>query len=61
MKLENLTSGASVRGILPDAAVTVTKPLADVDSEAIDFGAASQCFAKRRALRRTDLETLGLA
>lgn len=36
------------------------EPLADLDSEAIDFGAASQCFAQRRPLRRKDLETLGL-
>jgi hypothetical protein len=34
--------------------------LADLDSEAIDFGAASQCFAARRTLRRQDLMTLGL-
>jgi predicted HTH transcriptional regulator len=34
--------------------------LADLDSEAIDFGAASQCFAARRPLRRQDLMTLGL-
>jgi predicted HTH transcriptional regulator len=36
------------------------EPLPDLDSEALDFGAASQCFAERRALRRKDLETLGL-
>jgi ATP-dependent DNA helicase RecG len=36
------------------------EPLADLDCEAIDFGAASQCFAERRALSRKDLETLGL-
>lgn len=36
------------------------EPLADLDSEAIDFGAASQCFAQHRTLRRKDLETLGL-
>ncbi len=36
------------------------EPLADLDSEAIDFAAASQCFAERRPLRRKDLETLGL-
>lgn len=36
------------------------EPLADLDSDAIDFGAASQCFAERRPLRRRDLETLGL-
>ena len=34
--------------------------LPDLDSEAIDFGAASQCFAERRPLRKKDLETLGL-
>lgn len=36
------------------------EPLADLDSEAIDFGAASQCFAERRPLRKKDLESLGL-
>lgn len=36
------------------------EPLADLDSEAIDFGAASQCFAEQRPLRRKDLETLGM-
>jgi predicted HTH transcriptional regulator len=36
------------------------EPIPDLDSEALDFGAASQCFAERRALRRKDLETLGL-
>lgn len=36
------------------------EPLPDLDSEAIDFGAASQCFAEHRPLRRRDLETLGL-
>jgi len=36
------------------------EPLPDLDSEAIDFGAASQCFAELRSLRRKDLETLGL-
>jgi len=35
-------------------------PLTDLGSEALDFGAASQCCAERRALRRRDLETLGL-
>jgi predicted HTH transcriptional regulator len=35
-------------------------PLPDLDSEAIDFGAASQWFAERRQLRHRDLETLGL-
>lgn len=36
------------------------EPLVDLDSEAIDFRAASQCFAEHRELRRRDLETLGL-
>jgi predicted HTH transcriptional regulator len=36
------------------------EPLPDLDSEAVDFGVASQCFAERRPLRRKDLETLGL-
>lgn len=36
------------------------EPIPDLDSEAIDFGAASECFAERRPLRRKDLETLGL-
>ena len=36
------------------------EPLADLDSEAIDFAAASQCFAERRELRRWNLETLGM-
>jgi len=36
------------------------EPMAGLDSEAIDFAAASQCFAEHRALRRKDLETLGL-
>jgi predicted HTH transcriptional regulator len=36
------------------------EPLADLDSEALDFAAASQCFAELRALRRKDLETIGL-
>lgn len=34
--------------------------LADLDSEAIDFGAASEFFADHRPLRKKDLETLGL-
>jgi predicted HTH transcriptional regulator len=34
--------------------------VAALDSEAVDFGAASQCFAERRVLRRQDLTTLGL-
>lgn len=36
------------------------QPLPELDSEAIDFGAASECFADRRALRRQDLAALGL-
>jgi len=36
------------------------EPVADLDSEAIDFAAASQCFVERRELRRRDLETLGM-
>jgi ATP-dependent DNA helicase RecG len=36
------------------------QPLPDLDSEAIDFAVASQCFAERRSLRRQDLEALGL-
>lgn len=36
------------------------EPVSDLDSEALDFGAASQCFAEHRAPRRRDLETLGL-
>lgn len=36
------------------------EPLADLDSEAIDYGAASQWFTERRQLRKRDLETLGL-
>jgi predicted HTH transcriptional regulator len=43
-----------------DAAGFDETPLPDLDSEAIDFAAASQCFAQQRALRRKDLETLGL-
>jgi ATP-dependent DNA helicase RecG len=35
-------------------------PLAELDPDAIDFVAASQCFAAHRVLRRKDLETLGL-
>lgn len=35
-------------------------PIPDLNSEAIDFAAASQCFADRRALRRQDLTALGL-
>lgn len=36
------------------------EPVADLDSEAIDFAAASQYFAERRELRRRDLGTLGM-
>lgn len=32
----------------------------ELDSEAIDFGAASQCFSDQRTLRRKDLIALGL-
>lgn len=36
------------------------QPVPGLNSEAIDFAAASQCFAERRSLRRQDLEALGL-
>ncbi len=36
------------------------EPIADLDSEAIDFRAASESFAPVRTLRRGDLRTLGL-
>jgi predicted HTH transcriptional regulator len=36
------------------------QPVSELDSEAIDFVAASQCFAERRSLRRQDLAALGL-
>ena len=36
------------------------QPVPDLNSEAIDFAATSQCFAERRPLRRQDLEALGL-
>lgn len=36
------------------------QPIPELDSESIDFAAASQCFADRRALRRKDLTALGL-
>ncbi|MFT3906019.1 MAG: ATP-binding protein [Steroidobacteraceae bacterium] len=36
------------------------QPVPDLNSEAIDFAAVSQCFAERRPLRRQDLEALGL-
>ena len=37
------------------------EPLADLDSEAIDFRAASELFASQRPLRARDLSVLGLA
>jgi predicted HTH transcriptional regulator len=36
------------------------QPVPELNSEAIDFAAASQCFAELRPLRRQDLEALGL-
>lgn len=36
------------------------QPMTELDSEAIDFRAASESFADQRALRRRDLETLRL-
>jgi hypothetical protein len=36
------------------------EPMLDLDSEAIDFRAASESFAPARRLRRTDLQTLRL-
>lgn len=36
------------------------QPMPDLDSEAIDFRAASELFAPVRKLRRTDLQTLRL-
>jgi predicted HTH transcriptional regulator len=36
------------------------QPVPDLSSEAIDFGAVSQCFAERRTLRQQDLATLGM-
>ena len=36
------------------------EPVAELDSEAIDFGVASESFAETRRLRRSDLATLGL-
>jgi len=36
------------------------QPVPELNSEAIDFAAASQCFAERRSLRRQDLEALGM-
>jgi ATP-dependent DNA helicase RecG len=34
------------------------EPLPDLDSEAIDFRAASELFASKRKLKKTDLDTL---
>jgi predicted HTH transcriptional regulator len=36
------------------------QPIPELDSEAVDFHAASECFAAVRKLRRSDLETLRL-
>ena len=36
------------------------EPVAQLDSEAIDFRVASEYFAPTRRLRRSDLESLGL-
>jgi len=36
------------------------QPVPELDSEAIDFVAASQCFAETRKLRRKDLTSLGV-
>jgi predicted HTH transcriptional regulator len=36
------------------------QPLSGLDSEVIDFAAASECFSEHRTLRRQDLRTLGL-
>ncbi|MDR2215951.1 MAG: helix-turn-helix domain-containing protein [Nevskiaceae bacterium] len=36
------------------------QPIPTANCEAVDFAAASQCFAQYRALRRQDLRTLGL-
>jgi predicted HTH transcriptional regulator len=36
------------------------QPMADLDSEALDFRAASECFKSTRTLRKRDLETLRL-
>ncbi len=47
-------------GRRPGAESFDEQPAPDLSSEAIDFGAASQCFAERRRLRRQDLATLGL-
>lgn len=37
------------------------QPMPDLDADAVDFAAVSQQFEGRRALRRQDLATLGLA
>ncbi len=42
-----------------DAPAFDEQPVPELNSEAIDFAAASQCFAGRR-LRRQDLAALGL-
>jgi ATP-dependent DNA helicase RecG len=36
------------------------QPVPELDSEAIDFAAASECFAETRKLRRKDLTSLGI-
>jgi predicted HTH transcriptional regulator len=36
------------------------QPSPGIDSEVIDFAAASECFSEHRTLRRQDLRTLGL-
>lgn len=46
-------------GRRPASASFDEEPVSGLDSEAIDFGAASQCFAERRPLRRRDLAVLG--
>jgi len=45
----------------PDLGSFDEEPLPGLDSEALDFAAASECFAEHRILRRQDLGTLGLA
>lgn len=47
--------GRHARGVAYDE-----QPMPDLDSEAIDFAAASESFAPVRRLRRADLETLRL-
>ena len=39
----------------------VSQPIAELDSEALDFVAASECLSELRTLRRRDLEALGRA